>query len=67
MGLKIGDKFEALRSTRSGDVKVGTVYTITRYYEYDLDEPEFRDDAGDWNAAVSPSGDLYPDGFRIVE
>lgn len=67
MALKIGDKFEALRDTRSGDVQVGTIYTIARYYGDDPTEPEFRDDAGDWNAAVSPGGDLYPDGFRIVE
>lgn len=65
MALEIGDKFEALRDTPSGDVKAGTVYTITRYYIGD--EPEFLDDAGDWNAAVSPGGELHPDGFRIVE
>lgn len=65
--LVIGTKFEALASTSSGDVTPGKVYTVGRYYEGEEDQPDFRDDAGEWNAAVSPGGDLYPDKFRILE
>ena len=65
--MKIGDKFVALRGTPSGDVTSGKTYTIGRYFLDDEEEPEFKDDAGDWNAAVSPGGELYPDGFSVVE
>lgn len=65
--MKLGDKIVALRGTTSGDITPNKTYTIGRYFSGDEEEPEFKDDAGDWNAAVSPGGELYPDGFYVVK
>ena len=63
--MKIGTKFEALRGTNSGDVTVGQTYEIVGF-NHDGDE-YFIDDVGDKNYAVAFNGNLYPDGYRVVE
>lgn len=64
--MEVGTRFKALRGTRSGDVTPGKVYTVGRYHAGEDDQPDFRDDVGEWNGAVSPGGDLYPDGFEVL-
>jgi hypothetical protein len=63
--MEIGNKFEALECTDSGDVTIGNTYEIVGRdgggFIY------FIDDAGDENFACHPGGLLYPDGYRVVE